>query len=133
MLGDRPAYAGIHVDDAATARKFYEGVLGLSVSDTVSDADGACEDGRLTLHLAGAQRVVVIPRSDHVPSRHPVLTFIVEDINAAMAELGHRGVEFLRYREYEQADGEGVHVPRGQCLAWFCDPAGNVLSLRQEA
>lgn len=128
MLGDRPAYAGIHVDDAATARRFYEGLLGLRMSH----ADGTDESDRLMLHLAGGQRVVLTPRSDHVPSRHPVLTFLVADLDSARAELGHRGVEFLRYREFEQVDGESVHTPRGERLAWFCDPAGNVLSLRQE-
>lgn len=122
MLGNSKAFSGFAVDDIDTARRFYGETLGL---DTV------VEHGLLRLRLAGGTAVLVYPKPDHTPATFTVLNFPVDDIDAAVGELTARGVVFERYPGLE-ADEKGIFRAAGPYIAWFTDPAGNVLSVLQE-
>lgn len=128
MLGDCPAHSGISVTDPAAARKFYEGVLGIPMSD----AEPSGETGELVLHIRGGSDVWMSPHLDHVPSRYPVLTFRVTDIVSVVAELHKRGVDFLRYDGCGQDETGVVWADGEPPVAWFSDPSGNVLGVVQE-
>lgn len=123
MLANSRAFGGFSVDDVEKARQFYEGTLGLRVS--VGDL------GVLQLHLAGGNEVIAYPKDDHRPASFTILNFPVPDVDAAVDELGRRGVTFERYDGFGQ-DEKGVMRGRGPTIAWFTDPAGNVLSLIEE-
>jgi catechol 2,3-dioxygenase-like lactoylglutathione lyase family enzyme len=126
MLGESKAFSGFSVDDTATARAFYEGVLGLEVSD-----EGM--GGLIGLHLATGAVVLVYPKGDaHQPATFTVLNFPVDDIEAAVDGLAERGVTFERYPEIGSADERGIHRGGdigGPDIAWFTDPAGNILAV----
>ena len=123
MFGNAKAYTSFAVDDVKKAREFYGGPLGLEVSE---------EHGLLFLHLAGGARVLVYPKEDHTPAGFTVLNFPVEDIDAAVEQLAALGVVFERYPGIE-ADEKGVFRGWGPAIAWFKDPAGNVLAVLQDA
>jgi catechol 2,3-dioxygenase-like lactoylglutathione lyase family enzyme len=116
------AFSGFAVDDVAAARTFYEQTLGLKTSE---------EYGILTLHLAGGRDTIVYPKPGHVPATYTILNFPVDDIDAAVDELGRAGVRFERYEGMEQ-DEKGISRGGGPYIAWFKDPAGNILSVLQE-
>lgn len=122
MFGATKAFSGFSVDDVDAARKFYGETLGLRVSE---------QNGLLTLHIAGDRDVLVYPKPGHTPATYTILNFPVDDIEAAVDELGRRGVEFQRYEELP-ADEKGIFRGGGPLIAWFTDPAGNVLSVLQE-
>jgi catechol 2,3-dioxygenase-like lactoylglutathione lyase family enzyme len=122
MLGSAKAYGGFSVDDIPAARRFYGETLGLEVSE---------ENGMLTLHISGGGNILVYPKPDHAPATFTILNFPVEDIDAAVDELTERGVRFERYKGTQQ-DERGIHRGFGPPIAWFTDPAGNVLSVIQE-
>jgi catechol 2,3-dioxygenase-like lactoylglutathione lyase family enzyme len=122
MLGDSKAFSGFAVDDAAKAREFYGDVLGVRVTE---------QNGLLTLHLGGGTDVLVYPKPNHVPATFTVLNFPVADIEAAVDGLVARGVEFQRY-EGMPTDERGIMREGGPLIAWFTDPAGNVLSVIQQ-
>jgi len=122
MLGDTYAFSGFAVPDTAAAREFYEGTLGLRVTE---------EHGMLTLHLSGDVPVLVYPKPDHIPATYTILNFRVEDIEATVDGLVERGVEFARYDGAPQ-DDRGIMREGGPYIAWFTDPAGNVLSVLQD-
>jgi catechol 2,3-dioxygenase-like lactoylglutathione lyase family enzyme len=119
MLEHSKAFSGFSVDDIAEARRFYGETLGLRVSEA---------NGMLTLHLAGDRNTLIYPKPDHTPATFTILNFPVEDIDAAVDQLAARGVEF---EHYEQVDEKGVMRAMGPPIAWFKDPAGNVLSVIQ--
>ncbi|MGF1646249.1 MAG: VOC family protein [Kineosporiaceae bacterium] len=121
MFHDTKAFSGFAVGDLAAARRFYGEVLGLAVTE---------DDGLLTLHLGGGTEVLVYPKPDHVPAAFTILNFPVADIDAAVAGLAARGVRFERYEQFRQ-DDRGVALDAGPPIAWFTDPAGNVLSVLQ--
>jgi catechol 2,3-dioxygenase-like lactoylglutathione lyase family enzyme len=121
MLADSKAFSGFAVDDLEKARAFYADTLGLKTSE---------ENGLLTLHLAGDRPTLVYPKPDHVPATYTILNFPVDDIDAAVDALAERGVEPLRYDGFGQ-DERGVARDAGPPIAWFTDPAGNVLSVLQ--
>ncbi len=121
MLGDSKAFSGFAVDDLAKAKAFYEDVLGLKTSE---------EHGLMTLHLAGDRPTLVYPKPDHEPATYTVLNFPVEDIDAAVEALMERGVAFEIYEQSGQ-DEKGVMRQYGPPIAWFRDPAGNILSVLQ--
>jgi predicted enzyme related to lactoylglutathione lyase len=125
MLADSKAYSGFAVDDLRKAREFYGETLGLKT--TVFDE----ENGMMTLHLAGGRDTLVYQKPDHTPATYTILNFPVDDIDQAVDELASRGVRFERYDGFEQ-DEKGVFRGGGPYIAWFKDPAGNVLSVLQE-
>ncbi len=122
MLADSPAFSGFAVDDVPRAKAFYEGTLGLRTSE---------EHGLLTLHLAGDRPTLVYPKPDHTPAAYTILNFPVDDIDRAVDGLAERGVRFERYDGMPQ-DEKGVMREDGPFIAWFTDPAGNILSVLQE-
>jgi catechol 2,3-dioxygenase-like lactoylglutathione lyase family enzyme len=121
MFTNTKAFSGFSVSDVAKAREFYGDTLGLKTSE---------ENGLLTLHLAGDRDVIVYPSPNHTPATYTILNFPVDDIDKAVEELTSRGVRFERYDGLEQ-DEKGVHRTGGPLIAWFTDPAGNVLSVLQ--
>jgi catechol 2,3-dioxygenase-like lactoylglutathione lyase family enzyme len=125
MLGDSKAFSGFAVDDLQRARQFYEEILGLKT--TVLDE----ENGVMALNLAGDPDPVVYVKPDYVPATYTVLNFPVEDVEAAVDELGNRGVTFERYEEFPQ-DEKGIVTEGGPRIAWFRDPAGNILSVLED-
>jgi predicted enzyme related to lactoylglutathione lyase len=83
----------------------------------------------LQLHLAGDRDTLVYPKSNHVPATFTILNFPVPDIEAAVDELVARGVQF---EHYEGLDAKGINRQGGPLIAWFTDPAGNILSVLQQ-
>ncbi|WP_069166016.1 VOC family protein [Nocardia altamirensis] len=123
MLADSNAFSGFSVDDIKAAKTFYAETLGLKVSD---------ENGLLQLHLGSGSSVIAYPKPDHTPATFTILNFPVTDIDATVDELTRRGVTFERY-EFAEQDEKGIHRGSGgPLIAWFTDPAGNVLSVLQE-
>jgi catechol 2,3-dioxygenase-like lactoylglutathione lyase family enzyme len=116
------AFSGFAVPDLAKAKEFYGDTLGLKTSE---------EYGLLTLHIAGDRDVLVYPKPDHAPATYTILNFPVDDIDNVVDELTARGVQFERYDSMEQ-DERGIHRGGGPYIAWFKDPAGNILSVLQE-
>ena len=122
MLGNSNAFSGFSVDDVPKAKEFYEGTLGLRVTE---------HGGMLRLHLAGGAQVLVYPKPGHTPASFTILNFPVEDIDAAVDELTRRGVRFEQYPGMG-TDEKGVMRGNGPDIAWFTDPAGNILSVLVE-
>lgn len=123
MLESSPAFSGFSVDDIAKAKAFYGDTLGVKVSE---------ENGLLNLHLGGGTHVLAYPKDNHVPATFTVLNFPVDDIDAAVDALTARGVSFLRYDGFGQDDKGIARGPEGPPIAWFTDPAGNILSVLEE-
>jgi predicted enzyme related to lactoylglutathione lyase len=125
MLENAHAYSGFAVDDLKKAEQFYGETLGLNTE--VLDE----ENGLLTLHLAGGRDTLIYLKGDFVPATYTILNFPVEDVDAAVEELSGRGVSFERYDGFEQ-DEKGIARGQGPTIAWFKDPAGNILSVHEE-
>jgi predicted enzyme related to lactoylglutathione lyase len=122
MLENSPAFSGYSVDDIPDAMQFYGETLGLEVSE---------DHGLMTLHLAGDRDTLVYPKGErHEPATFTVLNFPVEDIERAVDDLAARGVEFERYEGMDQ-DARAISRTDGPLIAWFKDPAGNILSVLQ--
>ena len=120
MFEHTKAFSGFSVDDVEEAKRFYGGVLGLPVSE---------EHGILTLHIAGDRDTIAYPKGpDHVPATFTILNFPVPDIESAVDELTARGVKF---EHYDFVDPKGINRQGGPLIAWFKDPAGNILSVIQ--
>jgi catechol 2,3-dioxygenase-like lactoylglutathione lyase family enzyme len=122
MFADTPAFSGFAVGDLEQAKKFYTETLGLRATE---------QHGLLTLHLAGGRDTLVYPKADHTPATYTILNFEVDNIEAAVDELVSRGVSFERYPGMDQ-DERGIGRGGGPYIAWFTDPAGNILSVLQE-
>ena len=122
MFEHTKAFSGFAVDDLDKARQFYGDTLGVRTSE---------ENGLLTLHLAEDRDVLVYPKPDHAPANYTILNFPVDDIDGAVDELASRGVQFVRYDGFDQ-DEKGIARSGGPYIAWFTDPAGNILSVLQE-
>jgi catechol 2,3-dioxygenase-like lactoylglutathione lyase family enzyme len=121
MFESTKAFSGFSVDDIAKAKAFYGETLGLKVSE---------EFGMLNLHIADGTEILVYPKPDHTPATFTILNFPVDDIDAAVGELIARGVQFERYEDANQ-DEKGINRDEGPPIAWFKDPAGNILSVLQ--
>ena len=119
MLGDTETFSSFSVDDLTAAEQFYRDVLGLRVSQ---------ESGLLFLHLDGRDVLVYPKGADHRPATFTVLNFRVDDVEAAVDELTRRGVTFEQY-EHLGTDAKGIARGEGPTMAWFTDPAGNILSV----
>jgi catechol 2,3-dioxygenase-like lactoylglutathione lyase family enzyme len=120
MFEKTKAYSGFSVDDIPKAKQFYGETLGLRVSE---------HNGMLTLHIAGDRDTLIYPKENHEPATFTILNFPVDDVDAAVDALAARGVEFERY---DFVDEKGINRGEGPPIAWFKDPAGNVLSVIQE-
>ena len=121
MLKPDKAFSGFSVDDIPKAKAFYGDVLGLAVAD---------DHGALNVSLGGDRFLYIYPKDDHVPATYTCLNFPVDDIDAAVDELAGKGVQFERY---EMTDDKGIargsDSGQGPDIAWFKDPAGNILSV----
>jgi predicted enzyme related to lactoylglutathione lyase len=124
MLENSNAYSGFAVDDLDRAREFYGETLGLKTS--ILDE----ENGLMQLHLAGDRNTLVYVKPDFAPATYTILNFPVEDVDATVDALVERGVEFERYEGFDQ-DDKGVWRGGGPDIAWFKDPAGNILAVHQ--
>jgi catechol 2,3-dioxygenase-like lactoylglutathione lyase family enzyme len=121
MLGKSKAFSGFAVPDIEKAKKFYGETLGLEVSE---------DHGVLTLHLAGGNNVLIYPKPNHVPATFTVLNFPVDDVDLAVDESKKRGVRFEIYDLPDlKTDEKGIMRGKGPTIAWFKDPAGNILSV----
>ena len=120
MFADTKAFSGFAVPDIAAAKEFYGDKLGLKVTE---------ENGLLTLHLSGGERPTLIyPKPDHEPANYTILNFQVEDVEQAVDALAEKGVDMERYEGFDQ-DEKGIMRGQGPDIAWFKDPAGNVLAV----
>ena len=121
MLTSSTAFSGFSSDDIPAAKVFYADVLGLDVTEA---------NGMLTLHHAGGRETLVYPKVDHVPATYTTLNFPVDDIEKTVDELVSRGVVF---EIYPGLDERGINRHGGPLIAWFKDPAGNILSVLQQS
>lgn len=125
MFENTKAFSGFAVNDLPEAKRFYGETLGLRISQ---------DNGMLTLHIAGDRDVLVYPKADHVPATFTILNFPVDDIEAAVDALVARGVHFEHYVGTDiETDPKGILRRGGPYIAWFTDPAGNVLSVLQQS
>jgi catechol 2,3-dioxygenase-like lactoylglutathione lyase family enzyme len=125
MLKDSKAFSGFSAGDIPKAKEFYAGTLGLDVSES---------HGVPTLRLAGGNNVIIYPKPNHVPATFTVLNFPVKDVDRAVDELTKRGVRFEQYNLPNLKTNEkAVMRGNGPTIAWFKDPAGNILSVIEEA
>jgi predicted enzyme related to lactoylglutathione lyase len=116
------AFGGFSVDDTAAAKAFYGETLGLTVTDE--------EMGILRVSLPGGAEVIAYPKENHEPATFTILNFVVDDVDAAVDELNARGVNTKIYDDPDlPTDEKGVMRAGGPTIAWFKDPAGNVLSV----
>jgi predicted enzyme related to lactoylglutathione lyase len=124
MFADTKAFSGFAVDDIDEARRFYGETLGLKISDGPM--------GILNLELAGDRPTMIYPKPDFEPATYTILNFPVDDVDAAVDELTSRGVEMERYDGFDQ-DDKGIMRDNGPTIAWFKDPAGNILAVLEPA
>src|SRR5256885_14432836 len=121
MLEDSKAFSGFAVPDVEKAKEFYSETLGLKVSE---------DHGMLRLHLGGGNEVLVYPKPDHIPATFTILNFPVDDVDQAVDKLSKRGVHFEIYDKADlKTDKKGIMRGNGPTIAWFKDPAGNILSV----
>jgi catechol 2,3-dioxygenase-like lactoylglutathione lyase family enzyme len=125
MLRESPAFSGFAVPDIAAAKAFYGDVLGLAVSEIP-------EAGLLQIDVAGGRPVLVYPKPEFVPATYTILNFPVDDVEATVRALGEKGVTFERYDGFGQDELGIARGGGGPAIAWFTDPAGNVLSVLEE-
>lgn len=121
MFRNTPAFSSFSVPDVDIARRFYAETLGLDVHDG--------EMGSLELRLGGGGKVLLYPKAKHEPATFTVLNFPVDDIDAAVDRLVALGVRFEHYEGEIQTDAKGISRGNGPDIAWFKDPAGNVISI----
>jgi predicted enzyme related to lactoylglutathione lyase len=119
MFEDSNAFSGFSVDDIAKAKQFYSETLGIRTSE---------QRGMLTLHLAGERDTLIYHKVEHMPASFTILNFVVDDIELAVKEMVARGVRFETYVPAEQ-DENHIFRGGGPPIAWFKDPAGNILSV----
>lgn len=128
MFRHSKAFSGFSVDDLTKARKFYSEVLGLEVKDNPM--------GILELHIEGRNNILVYPKPNHEPATFTILNFPVDDIDQAVDGLTQKGVSFEQYGGEIKTDAKGVfrgaEQQKGPNIAWFKDPAGNILSVIEE-
>ena len=123
MFKDTKAFSGFSVNDIQKAKEFYGQTLGLEISEA---------HGLLKLHLAGGTTVLVNPKPNHTPATFTILNFPVDNIEEAVDRLTKSGVRFERYEGDLKTDENGVFRGGGPLIAWFKDPAGNILSVLEE-
>ena len=119
MFKDSHAFSGFSTNDIPAAKAFYPDKLGLDVSE---------ENGMLTLRLAGGGRVLIYPKDNHEAATFTVLNFPSSDVDADVDRLTAAGISMERYPDSGQ-DERGISRGQGPAIAWFKDPAGNILSV----
>jgi catechol 2,3-dioxygenase-like lactoylglutathione lyase family enzyme len=124
MFKNTPTFSSFSVNDIPAAKKFYSETLGLDVKE---------EHGMLTLNLSGGGKVMVYPKPNHTPATFTVLNFQVPDVERAVDELTSKGVRFEHYDTPDiKTDSKGIaRGPQGPAIAWFTDPAGNIVSVME--
>lgn len=126
MLNPNRAFSSYSVDDIPKARKFYGETLGLNVSTG--------PEGTLVVPLSGGTKALMYPKPNHQPATFTVLNFPVESVDEAVDELSRRGVRFEIYNQPNlKTDAHGISRGNGPTIAWFKDPAGNILSVLEAA
>jgi predicted enzyme related to lactoylglutathione lyase len=127
MFNPKAAFSGFSVDDLAKAKEFYAKIAGLKVEE---------EGIGLRLHLPGGGAVFVYPKDDHQPASFTILNFVVDNIDGAVDALTERGVRFEQYKDTLKTDDKGIMRGKkqnmGPDIAWFKDPAGNILSVLED-
>ncbi|HEU0000141.1 MAG TPA: VOC family protein [Ktedonobacteraceae bacterium] len=124
MLKDAKAFSGFSVNDIQKAKEFYGQMLGLNVSEA---------HGMLQLHVAGGTTILMYPKENHIPATFTILNFPVANIEQTVDDLVRRGVHFESYNEGGLVtDERGIFRGGGPKIAWFKDPAGNILSVLEE-
>lgn len=118
MFKDSKAFSGFSTNDITKTKDFYGNILGVKVED---------DEGMLTLHLATGGKVLIYPKDNHVPATYTVLNFPVDDVESTVDELAAKGVTFEHYEG--MTDEKGINRVTGPLIAWFKDPAGNILSV----
>jgi predicted enzyme related to lactoylglutathione lyase len=116
------AFSGYSVDDIPKAKEFYGSTLGLEVSEIP-------ESGLLQMEIANNGKVLIYPKDNHQPATFTVLNFPVDDVEEVVDELTNRGVQFEHYEGEIKTDAKGIARNGGPMIAWFKDPAGNILSV----
>lgn len=122
MFKHTKAFSGFSVNDIAKAKKFYGEILGLDVEDM---------DGMLQLNINGGGQIIIYAKDNHMPASYTMLNFPVKNIEEAVDGLTARGVRFLQYNEPIKTDERGICRNGWPLIAWFEDPAGNILSVLQ--
>jgi predicted enzyme related to lactoylglutathione lyase len=120
MFTSTRPFSGLSVDDIPAAKKFYGEILGMPVTQT---------NGMLFLQIGNDRHILVYPKKNHVPAEFTILNFSVDDIDSAVDDLIGRGVNF---QNYEETDEKGIKRGDGAPIAWFTDPAGNILSVIED-
>ncbi len=129
MLKDAKAFSGFAVDDVRRAKEFYGTTLGLEVVDAPLGVEGADVPVGLEIRIGPDTKIMIYPKPDHIPATFTILNFVVGDIEEAVDELTARGVRFEHY-EAPKTDAKGIHrTTEVRAVAWFRDPAGNILSI----
>lgn len=124
MFKNVKAFSSFSVDDVQKAKTFYGQTLGLQVSE---DREMG---GLLHLHIAGGNDVLIYPKANHTPATFTILNFPVSNIEKAVDDLSKLGVRFEHYNQGDiKTDEKGISSGPGPKIAWFKDPAGNILSV----
>lgn len=125
MLKDSKAFSGFSVPDVEEAKRFYGETLGLDVEET---------NGMLQLKLGSGATVLAYPKANHEPATFTILNFPVDDVDKAVDDLVARGVTFEKYDYPDiKTDEKGIMRDAGPPIAWFKDPAGNIISVLEDA
>ena len=123
MFRESKAFSGFSVDSIPKAKAFYGETLGLDVSDE--------SEGTLLIHIAGGGKILIYPKPNHVPATFTILNFPIGNIKESVDWLTQRGVRFEQYEGDLKTDEKGIFRGGGPLIAWFKDPAGNILSVIQ--
>lgn len=124
MFKDTRAFSGFSINDLQKAKEFYGQTLGLDVSEA---------NGMLELHIAGGTTILVYPKPNHTPATFTILNFPVANIEQTVDDLTARGVRFESYNTVDLVtDEKGIAYSGGPKIAWFTDPAGNILSVLEQ-
>ncbi len=123
MLGFNAAFSSFSVDDLTKAKAFYQDLLGIQTDESPAPMS------ILTLNIPGGQKVIVYPKPNHQPATFTVLNFQVDDVDKAVDNLIEKGITFEQYTGDIQTDAKGIMRGNGPTIAWFKDPAGNILSV----
>lgn len=128
MFKNTKAFSSFSVNDLQKAKEFYGNTLGIEVKDNPM--------GLIELHLAGTNNIMVYPKPNHEAATFTVLNFPVDDIDKAVDELTAKGIVFEQYQGNIQTDKKGISRGdgggKGPNIAWFRDPAGNILAVLEE-